>query len=318
MHARLTKVLSAVFALGAAAVATGASADDVAGAKALFDRGLDDMERGDFDTGCPAIEASEKLDPRPGTLFTLAECESKRGRIATAVTLYDNYLSQIALLSPDKQALQQERKTIAIEQKAALLPGVPALTLVLPTGAPSSLVVKRDGVEVLPAAIGVALPVDPGDHVLSTEADGKQGEVHVSIAKGEKKTVTLPIPSSTPRPSAQRIGAFVAAGVGGAALVVGAVLGGLTIAKKTIINQHCNFPGDKNACDPTGLAAASTAKPLGIGASVAFGVAAAGAATAVVLFFTEPKHAPAANAAFTGGILSAGRDGAALGLWGTW
>ena len=185
MHARVTKVLSAVFALGAAAVVTRASADDVAGAKALFDRGLDDMERGDFDTGCPAIEASEKLDPRPGTLFTLAECESKRGRIATAVTLYDNYLSQIALLSPDKQALQQERKTIAIEQKAALLPGVPALTLVLPGGAPPSIVVKRDGVEVLPAAIGVPLPVDPGEHVLSTEADGKQGALHVSIAKGE-------------------------------------------------------------------------------------------------------------------------------------
>ena len=61
------------------------AAGPVDAAKALFDRGVEQLEAGHFNRACPAIEKSYQLDPRPGTLFTLAECEAKRGRLATAV-----------------------------------------------------------------------------------------------------------------------------------------------------------------------------------------------------------------------------------------
>ncbi len=249
------------------------------------------MQAGKCETACPALDASEKLDPRPGTLFTLAECQSKWGHVATAVTLYDNYISQIALLPIDKQQLQEERKEIALEQKAALAPSVPQLTIVVPAGAPPGMVVKRDQVDVAPAAIGVPLPVDPGDHVVSTDANGRHGEVHVTIALREHKSVTVALPWANTGPSLRRIGAYVAGGVGGAALLTGAILGGVTIAKRSVIHDHCNFPSDPNACDTTGLAAASSAKGLGIGSSVMFAVAAAGIGTGLALYFTEPKRA---------------------------
>jgi hypothetical protein len=57
-----------------------ASAQDAAAAGALFDKGVADMQAGHYSSGCPAIEESQELDPHPGTLFTLAECQAKWGR----------------------------------------------------------------------------------------------------------------------------------------------------------------------------------------------------------------------------------------------
>src|SRR4051812_48805392 len=62
-------------------------------AEVLFNQGVEDMEAKRFDKACPAIEQSYRLDVRPGTLFALAECEADRGRLATAVARYDEYLA---------------------------------------------------------------------------------------------------------------------------------------------------------------------------------------------------------------------------------
>src|SRR5579862_9466128 len=78
-------------------------------AQEAFDRGVAQMEAGRFDLGCPAVEESYKLDPRPGTLFTLAECEASRGRIRSAVKRYDDYLAFWAALPPDKKRKQEAR-----------------------------------------------------------------------------------------------------------------------------------------------------------------------------------------------------------------
>src|ERR1700733_10594176 len=93
----------AASALGTVAFLAGAIALAADPAQAAFERGLAQMEAGRFDLGCPAVEESYKLDPRPGTLFTLAECEAKRGHLATAVRRYDDYLSLWSALPPDKK-----------------------------------------------------------------------------------------------------------------------------------------------------------------------------------------------------------------------
>src|SRR5262245_43916079 len=112
-----------------------ASAQLLDPAEALFDKGVADMEAKRFDEACPAIEQSYQLDPRLGTLFTLAECEAARGRIATAVGRYDEYLELFAALPPDKQAKQRDREKTSRAQKAALRPLAPILTLKLPPAA---------------------------------------------------------------------------------------------------------------------------------------------------------------------------------------
>src|SRR6185369_9862964 len=110
------------FATGPAA----AAAPDPA--ETLFNRGVAQMEAGAYEDACPAIEQSYKLDPRPGTLFALADCEAKRGRLATAVTRYDDYIALYATLPADKKSKQGNREKLAREQRALLGPLVPELT----------------------------------------------------------------------------------------------------------------------------------------------------------------------------------------------
>jgi tetratricopeptide (TPR) repeat protein len=98
--------------------AGGAAAQDVAAAEALFDRGVEEMKAGRYEKGCPALAESYRIDPRPGALFTLAECENKRGKIATAVARYEEYLRLVATLAPAQIERQRERIDIANKQKA--------------------------------------------------------------------------------------------------------------------------------------------------------------------------------------------------------
>ena len=108
------KRFRSIFALNALAVwmttPSPARAQDVATAEALFNKGMSEMNAGRYPTACPAIEESYRLDPRPGTLFTLAECAAKAGRVATAVSRYEDYLQLFARLAPKDQAKQMGRE----------------------------------------------------------------------------------------------------------------------------------------------------------------------------------------------------------------
>src|SRR5262245_59473272 len=134
MH-RSTPLALACFA-GALLVGAPAAAEGSDRAEILFNRGVEDMEAHQYESACPALTESYKLDPRPGVLFALAECEAQRGHIATAVARYDDYLAFVAKLSPDKQRKQRDREKQSRAQKAALSPQIPELTLVLPSDAP--------------------------------------------------------------------------------------------------------------------------------------------------------------------------------------
>jgi hypothetical protein len=200
----LPRLLCSATFLAIAAIAGTASAQDSVTAAALFNRGLTDMNAGRFDTGCPAIAESQRLDPRLGTIFTLADCEARWGRIASAVAHYDDYLSLFAQLAPSQQAKQGERPKIAATQKAALEAQIPQLTLELPPKAPSGTVVKRDGTVLTQVSLGIPLPVDPLEHVITTQAPGGPvNEQRIKLEKGDKKRLVLevkPAPAAPPAP----------------------------------------------------------------------------------------------------------------------
>jgi hypothetical protein len=180
-----------------------ARADATAQAKQLFDRGLVDFEAGRLESACPAIEQSYRLDPHPGTLFTLAECENKRGHLATALRRYDEYLSAYGALSPEKMAKQGDREKIAKEQKAALSARVSELTLALPPNAPPGTTVTRDGQPVDRLELGTPVRVDPGDHVVVTQAPGgPPTTVRITLSLGERRGIALLVapPAATVAP----------------------------------------------------------------------------------------------------------------------
>ena len=348
--------LAVVCFFSVSALAGPAVADDIEDAAAFFARGLEHMEAGRYDKGCPALGESYRLDPRPGTLFTLAECEAKRGRTASALARYDEYLTLFAGLPADKRAKQGDRETIAKTQKSALEREVPKLTLVLAPGAPAGTVVKRDGAVVAAATLGAPLSVDPGEHVVTTQAPGGAvTEIRVTLGKSESRQATLEVKApaeggsieappildepSDSGPSGQRVGAYAAGGIGIAGLVLGGIMGGLTLEKRSVITDHCM----DTACDAEGLAAAESSKTLGLVSTIGFVVGAAGVGLGTVLLLTEPSATPGPdetsrrNAAparragaaprsiqppagrwVSAGVLTAGHDGAMIGARGAW
>jgi hypothetical protein len=356
-HVRPTPLLRRAPWIAAVAIsllASAASAQDIAVAEALFNSGLADMKAGKYESGCKALAESQRLDPRPGTLFTLASCESQWGHIATAVTRFRDYLALYQALPPDRKAQQGPRPKLAKAEVDKLTHEIPQLTLTLPPDAPPGVVVKRDGDVVASAALGVALPMDPGDHVVSTQLPGGPlWQQTITLTRRDKKSIVLEVKpagsggSATsgadgsassgaggsgaaeehagPGKSGRRVATYVIGGVGLAGLVAGGVLGGVALGKKSTFEKHCGAAigsPDQTACDRTGIDAVSAARSTGIGSTVAIAVGAAALGTALVLFLTEPRPAKTGSAAktpwITAGAAPLGADGALVGVGGVW
>jgi hypothetical protein len=306
--------LGVLLGLGAAGPA---AAQDTAAAEALFRRGLAAMEAGRYAEGCSALAESYRLDPKPGALFTLAECRSKEQKIATAVALYDDYLAAFAALSPADQARQRGREKIAAEKKRVLGPRVPRLVLRLPPGVTRT--VTRDDVTLRPPALGIPLPVDPGEHQVTSQVVGgavqrqtivigpdeeKVVDLEVAPPRGEPPAARPPAAEAPPAyaPAAERPPssggsrrpyAFTALGLGGAGLLVGAATGAAVLSKRAVVASNCV----NHICTQAGLDAADSGKTLGGVSTGSFVVGGLGLVAAGILFLTDrPSSGPAPTA----------------------
>ncbi|MFO0588209.1 MAG: hypothetical protein U0441_11745 [Polyangiaceae bacterium] len=279
-------------------------------AQALFDAGLADMEAGRFEKACPAIEASHRMDPRPGTLFTLAECEAQRGRAATAMRYYAEYLGLYKNLTPAKKNEQRERAKTSEEQLRKLALLAPKLTIVVVSGGGPDVIVKRDGEVVADLSLGTALPVDPGDHVITAQApDGPESSVRVAIAPGESKTAelyvrhTAPVVTATfsaivapvkpPKPVDSqrpwRIGTFTSGALGLVGIATGIVTGIVATQLRTEAAKECHLQGGEQKCSEKGLALVDQLRPYATASTIAFAAGGLGLAVGLTLFIATPR-----------------------------
>ena len=283
-------------------------------AAATFDYGLSEMMAGRYATGCPAIEASFRVDPRPGTLFTLADCDRKWGRTASALARFEEYLALFERMPADQKAKQRERAAVAASERTTLERAVPLLTVRLPGDAPAGTRVWRDDVELPAPALGAAVPVDPGAHVVRVQLpDGRSREEHVTLGNGDQRTLVAALAVDAPAPSAlatpvaspppsppappERARAdatshlgwvYVTGGIGVAALAVAGVSGGVALAERGTASMACNAQG---VCTTLQGAKAGNeahdAANVETGALVVGGIA---VAAALVLWWTEPRQ----------------------------
>ncbi|AKT37301.1 hypothetical protein [Chondromyces crocatus] len=357
--ARLLGLAHGARPLGLAALLTAitlgapANAQEVATAEALFDHGLAEMEAGHHEKGCPLLAESHRIDPRPGTLFTLAVCESRWGRVASASSRFGDFLTLYDKLPPAQQTRQRERARVARGERERLRGEIPQLTLTLPSDAPAGTVVERDGTVLGAATLGLSLPMDPGEHTLATQVPGgRRWEQRITLARGEKREIVLQLrrpegtasptrPSSDPDQasveraavdleappggSGQRTAAYVVGGLGGLGLVLGGVTGALALGAKSDVDERCGAAigaSDPLACTQEGLDALGRTKTLGWVSTVGFGVGAVGLGTAVVLLLTDggssSKTTGQRSPTLRPDVVFAGPEGGLLGVRGTW
>lgn len=255
---------------------------DPAAAELHFKQGMAAAERGEWDAACASFRESHALDPAPGVLFRLADCEEQRGKLATAWALFEDSAQRIGA---------SDKRYPAVKARAdALEPRVPRLTVKLEPNVPAQASLKRDGVALGRQSVDVALPVDPGAHEIVVEASGHEPRRYpFQMAERERSTITVGVGAPTRRPitvvpasddgSTRRTLGFVIGGVGVAGLVISGALTLAMIGEHDTVEEHCS--PDKQ-CDQDGLDAASAGPGLSTGATIAavvgLGAVAAGAA----------------------------------------
>src|SRR5688500_9692860 len=146
-------------------------------ADALFKEGKVLMEKKDFDTGCPKLAESHRLQPGGGVILALAICYEGQGKLASA---WNSYREALALALRDKR---KDREDAARAKVAELEPRLSRLLI-----RAQGVTVTLDGVAMPAASIGTAIPIDGGAHVVEASAPGKVSRrVEFNVAAEKEK-----------------------------------------------------------------------------------------------------------------------------------
>jgi hypothetical protein len=264
------------------------------------------LEKKDYDTACARFEASEKLDPAPGTLFNLATCEEGRGRFGAAARRWKEALDLLPAGDPRRAKVQEN--ALAAEKKAG------HLVLRLSPQAPPTTTVTLDDLPLSAAEIGVAVSVDAGAHRIVVSAPGHEPrtitvtttvEAPTDVALTPGPVAVAPpairppavLPSSTSQPPAQsglarHKASLSLLGAGVLLAGVGAGLSGDILGRYHAFVQKCVGPGGCPQADKDGMKTEAAA------VSALFSVAgAAGLAAVGVYLFAErgPSAVPGAQ-----------------------
>jgi hypothetical protein len=260
-------------ALALAAVPRPAAAQparDPAAADALYKAGRALLAKGDWDGACAKFEASMSLDPAASTLINIGKCHEHYGRLASAWSEYQRGV----VLNQDTLGAERKKTLADLLQRAiaALEPRLPRLRIVI-SERPPGLRVTRGGVEVPAAALGDAIPADPGEVTVEATAPGHSPDRRtVTLVEGKTEEITLRLaPGATPaeppgpargaalpgdtgetpaaKPSSGGVPtwAWIAGGAGIALVGAGVAFRVDGLAAERTLDEQC---GEERVCDP--------------------------------------------------------------------
>jgi hypothetical protein len=278
-------------------------------AEGLFNDGNKLMAEGKLGPACDAFEASNRVEPRAGTLIRLGECREQNQQLASAWSAYKDALTRVK---------DPRKRDVATAKARALESRLSYLTVsVSDERRVEGLTLTRSGTSFDPMLWNRALPVDGGDYVIAGRAPGHeewQTTAHVPV-EGGKVSIEVPklkelsklaspaaatpslLRSVTGPPGHEAVRSKgilttrrkIAVGVVGASVigvVAGAVLGASAKGKQNDAFKLCPEPATPctQADQSNALIKASHSRALE--ANIAFGLGAAAAIGAGVLWFT--------------------------------
>ena len=287
--------LSLALALLAPSRATAATPAEEAAAEVLFQEGRRLRDAKNFDEACPKFEESNRLSPSAGALLTLGDCLEQSDKLASAWGAFvEAGLVAKAKADPARQGEAERRAALLAPRLAKLAIVVPPIARV------PGFVVHGDGSAVGEAQWGTYLPANVGPHTIEASAPGyRPWSMTIRIdSNGSTATVKIPeldkIPvEATDKPgdgSTQKTLGYAALGVGGAAVVVGAITLGLDGAKNASLLKLCPMAH----CAPSLQSDVDTYHTLGLVSSSSLIVGGALAATGLILALATPKVKPQA------------------------
>lgn len=216
------------------------SASDVAAARELFREAAQLAQQGRWEEARSHYERSYALRPSALTRYSLGLAQRETGRLVDSVESFRAFLRDPSDDATERYRAPAEQAIRELEPRLASL-------IVRAPAAAARAVVTVDGNPLLPAAVGVRRPVDPGRHRVEAKADGfAEFKAEVELSEGGAGEVTIvlspataaakapgaSVPAAAPKAQpAPRTAAWVLAISGGALLASGMTLGGVGIDK---------------------------------------------------------------------------------------
>jgi hypothetical protein len=266
-------------------------------AKAQFDAGVVLFQEGQFEKASVAFARAYELRPSYKITYLVARCHDELEHYAAALEAFTRYLAE-----GGTEIDQARRDEVRAEIKRLnALVGVVAVE-----SATKDATVFVDDERKGNTPLASPVFVDLGKHTVVV----KQGtsELHrevVTVAGGQRVVVKVggagaatataspssaagaPEDHGAAREKPKRLWTWVAAGVGGAAVIGAAITGGITMSRAKDIKNDCAG----NTCPTSSESDADSAKSLAYTTDALIVVAGVGIAAGVVLFFIEPKLA---------------------------
>lgn len=217
-------------------------------------------------------------------------------------------------LAADAPAEHAKAQKDATDERAQLLPRIPSVRVRLDGADASEVFVSLNGQLLQAVLLGEKCPVDPGKLSVKGVRGEQVVEANVLLAEGASQDVILTFPklshvtpsalAAAPEPAANQAPpkpashaadhtlAYVAFGVGGAALITGGVFGGLALSQKSDLDEAC--PDRK--CRPEQHSNNDSYETKKLISSVGIVAGAALVGAGVVLWFTAKPPENAAQA----------------------
>jgi len=262
-------------------------------ADTLFRQGRAAADAGDYPHACIAFTQSLRLDPQPGTVFNLADCEEHTGRLASAWRHFLRVASDLPATD--------ERRDVARDRASALATRLPWFSIALAPDAPRDARVFCDDVELDGSRLATPWPVDPGPHTLLVVAPGHESKTTSAVAV-ERETVqvvvspgagTPPQAMAPPAASKPHTVAWLVGAAGVASLGVGTYFGARALAERSWSDASCTGGVCANAA---ALAEYQSARGDARASDVALGIGVVALAVGGFLLLTSSSDAPAGTA----------------------
>lgn len=169
----------------------GPSASETALAREQFREGMAHAQAGRWPEAHAAFQRAYGLVRRPLVLLNLASAEEQTGRLVESAEHYRQFLREVT------SGREAQQRSVAEQGVARVEARIPRARFML-AGARSSDTYALDDKPIATAAMGTALPLDPGPHTLVVFSAGSEiGRVAFTLAEGEAKdvlvTVTRPV-----------------------------------------------------------------------------------------------------------------------------
>jgi hypothetical protein len=285
----------------------------LATARHLGEEGLSAYDAGRYDEAAEKLTNAYRAVKVPTFARNAARALAKQGKLLAASELY----LEATRLSPNKLwrgDLQQQAQKESAEERAALLPRLSHLKLVLEGPSAEETQVSIDGAEVPESLLSMEQLTDPGLRHVVAKRGNKTVEQNVQLQEGQHRELVLrfgsapkarltstssaPLdrpsksadtaPATSKKGGTQRTLGWIGIGLGSAGLATGATAGILALSKRSSLHKDgCNgevCPDPRFQSRVDSYNAMLTVSTLGL---IVGGVV---AATGVTLLLTSPKR----------------------------